>query len=167
MEQSKTLEILKQAILLETRGKAFYHQASGNSADPEVKKIFSILAEEEESHIRFLIEQYRSYQASGKFELSGLSEDDWHTTADQVLTDTIKGRISAAGFEAAAISAAIDMENRAIAVYSERADSADDPEEKRFYQWLAEWERGHHKLLFHLDQELKEKIWNDNSFWPF
>jgi hypothetical protein len=36
-----------------------------------------------------------------------------------------------------------------------------------FYQWLAEWERGHHQLLFQLDQELKEKIWTDNNFWAF
>ena len=56
------------------------------------------------------------------------------------------------------------MGNRAIAVYSERAENAQDENEKKFYQWLADWERGHHKLLYQIDQEIRDKIWYDNSF---
>ena len=84
-----------------------------------------------------------------------------------VLDKTITKRISAAGFEAAAISAAIDMENKAIEVYSTRAKESTDSEEKELYQFLADWEKGHHKILNDLNEELKEKIWYDNQFWPF
>jgi rubrerythrin len=79
----------------------------------------------------------------------------------------LKDKISAASFEASAISLAIEMENKAIAAYSERAENAEDEEEKKFYQWLADWEKSHHKLLFQIDQEIKDKIWYDNNFWPF
>jgi len=27
--------------------------------------------------------------------------------------------------------------------------------------------KGHLKVLNDIDNELKEKIWNDNQFWPF
>lgn len=167
MESSKTLEILKEAILFEKRGKAFYANAAANSKDDEVKKIFQIMSDEEDAHVKFLAEQYTKYQKDGKFDSSSLPATSGQLVADEVINKNLKDRINAAGFEASAISLAIDMENRAIAVYSERAENADDEEEKKFYHWLADWERGHHKLLYQLDQEIKEKIWYDNSFWPF
>jgi len=167
MENSKSLEILKQAILLEKRGKAFYTNAMENSKDEDVKKIFKTMADEEEEHIRFLAEQFKKYRDAGKFDASELPVIGEDNVSEQVLTKTIKDKISAASFEAAAIASAIDMENRAIAVYTERAENATDEEEKKFYLWLANWEKGHHKLLYHLDQELKEKIWFDNNFWAF
>lgn len=167
MENSKSLEILKQAILLEKRGKAFYTNAADNSRDDETRKIFRTMADEEEEHVKFLAEQFKKFKDSGKFDASELPKIEEETIVTEVLTKSITDNISSAGFEAAAISAAIDMENKAIEVYSERAKNAEDIEEKKFYQWLADWEKGHHKLLYQLDQELKEKVWFDNSFWAF
>lgn len=167
MEQNTTLEILKQAILLEKRGKVFYANAAETSVDPDVRNIFRIMAEEEDDHINFLVEQYNNYQDSGKFDFEEIPVSGGTPIADQVITKNITKKISAISFEASAISLAIDMENRAITAYSNRAELASDPAEKKFYSWLADWERGHHKILFQLDQELKEKIWTDNNFWAF
>ena len=167
MEDAKTIEILKQAILLEKRGRAFYLNAMENSTDSDVKGIFKIMADEEEDHVKFLSQQFKAYQNDGKFDPSIVVENEGVTVADEVLTKNIKDKISAASFEAAAIASAIDMENRAIAAYSERAKNAENEDERKFYQWLADWERGHHKILYQLDEELKEKIWFDNNFWPF
>ena len=89
------------------------------------------------------------------------------TEAVMILSEKVKNEISAAGFEAAAISAAIDFENRAVEVYQKRADEATDPNEKDMYQALADWERTHHRLLFKLNEDLKEQVWNDSNFWPF
>lgn len=167
MEPNTTLEILKHAILLETRGKAFYSNAAENSKDPDVRRIFTIMADEEDDHIKYLEDQFRSYRDEGRFEFTEQLGKGNYSVVDQVITNQIAERISAVSFEAAAISLAIDMENRAIAAYSERAGNAADPNEKAFFKWLADWERSHHKILFQLDQELKEKIWADNSFWAF
>jgi len=89
------------------------------------------------------------------------------TEAVMILSEQVKKEISAAGFEAAAISAAMDFETRAIEVYQGRADEATDSNEKEMYQMLADWERTHHHLLHKLNEDLKEQIWNDNNFWPF
>ncbi|MCK9616215.1 MAG: ferritin family protein [Lentimicrobiaceae bacterium] len=165
MNTNKTLDILKTAILLERRGKAFYEQVAAGTKDENTKKFFGLMAEEEQSHVEFLSRQYNSISKGGKFEkpVPNGSEQE----PEQVLTDAIKKNISAAGFEAAAISAAIDMETRAIEIYSKRAAETTDPHEKEMYLFLAEWEKGHHKILHELDEELKEKIWFDNQFWPF
>ena len=167
MKDERTIEILKQAILLEKRGRAFYLNAFENARDPDVKRIFQIMADEEEDHVKFLAQQYKTYQSQGKFDPAVALENDGKTVADEVLSSNIKDKISAASFEAAAIASAIDMENRAIAAYSERAENAETEDERQFYEWLADWERGHHKILYQLDQELKDKIWHDNNFWPF
>lgn len=165
MNESKAIEILKTALLLEKRGKAFYTKVANQAADPDVKQIFEIMAEEEDEHIRILSEQFvhlKQHQQFKEVKLPKGSDD----TASEILSGNIKDKISAASYEAAAISSAIDMENRAIEVYSERAKQAEDPEEKKLYQWLSNWEKGHHQILFELDNDLKERIWNDNHFWP-
>jgi rubrerythrin len=165
MEESKAIEILKTALLLERRGKAFYTKVADQAADPDVQQIFEIMAEEETEHIKFLSEQFIHYKQNQRFKNVKFPKGP-EDTASEILTDTIKGKISAASYEAAAISSAIDMETRAIKIYTDRAKLADDPDEKKFYQWLADWEKGHHKILFELNNELKERIWNDAHFWP-
>jgi len=167
MKPDVTLDILKQAILLEYRGKAFYTNAAESSKDPDVRNIFQIMAAEEDDHIRFLTEQLRHYREGGKFDFVEATSYENETITDEVITKSIVEKLSAVSFEAAAISLAIDMENRAITAYSERSAAATDPDEKKFYQWLAEWEQGHHLLLYQLDTELREKIWTDNNFWAF
>jgi len=162
-----TEDILKTAILLELRGKAFYTKAARETESEAVCKIFTIMAEEEDTHIEFLSKQFAAYKKSGRFAKNppGNPVDD--TEALMILNERAKKEISAAGFEAAAISAAIDFENRAVEVYQGRADETDDPNEKEMYQMLADWERTHHSLLYKLDEELREQIWHDNNFWPF
>jgi len=164
--KDKALDILKTAILLERQGKAFYTQAARNSESKSAKKIFDMMAEEEEEHIAFLTKQAQSYVKNHTFIHPETHVED-NGSNIEILTKKIKKEISAAGFEAAAISAAIDFENRAIKVYSDRAERATDPVEKKMYKMLADWEKGHHHLLFQLNEELKEEIWNDNNFWPF
>ncbi|MBE0649934.1 MAG: ferritin family protein [Bacteroidales bacterium] len=163
--QDTALEILKTAILLERQGKAFYTQAARNSKSPAVKQIFEDMAEEENEHIQFLTKQAQSYVENHQF-IAPENHPHEESNTD-ILTQQVKKEIDAASFEAAAISAAINFENKAIDVYAARAKEATSIEEKAVYTMLAEWERGHHHLLHRLSEDLKEEIWNDNNFWPF
>jgi len=166
MKDNKVIDILKEAILLERKGKAFYTSAARTSESKSAQKIFEMMAEEEDEHINFLTKQYKNYITNNEFLVveEHHEEDD---AANEILTEKIKKEINAASFEAAAISAAIDFENRAIAIYSGRAKEATNAKEKEMYQILADWESGHHNLLHKLSEDLKEQIWNDNNFWPF
>lgn len=162
----KAVEVLKTAILLERRGKAFYTQAARQSESKSAKQIFEMMAEEEDAHIDFLTRQFKSYLDNQEFLKSDPAPEEDEAVVE-ILSEKIKQEINAASFEAAAISAAIDFENKAIEVYSNRAAESDDPNEKEMYQMLADWEKGHHHLLHKLNEDLKEQIWNDNNFWPF
>jgi rubrerythrin len=165
---SKSAEdILKTAILLELRGKAFYTTAAGQSKSEAVRMIFTMMAEEEVAHVEFLSRQFAEYEKSGKFARNEMEKPVDDTEAAMILSERVKKEISAAGFEAAAISAAIDFENRAMEVYQGRANETADPNEKEMYQMLADWERTHFRLLHKLNEDLKEQVWHDNNFWPF
>jgi rubrerythrin len=160
-------DILKTAILLELRGKAFYTTTAREARSEAVRKIFTMMAQEEDAHIKFLSRQFAEFEKSGKFAKNEAESPAEDTVAAEILSEQVKKEISAAGFEAAAISAAIDFENRAVDVYQERAGEATDPNEKEMYQVLADWERTHFRLLHKLNEELKEQVWHDNNFWPF
>lgn len=166
MEENSTLDILKQAILLEKRGKAFYQNVAERTENRAARDVFEMMAAEEQKHIDTLSEQFKAYRKEKKF-IPGSHDSESSSVASKVLTEEIKEKISASGFEAAAISAAILMEERAIKLYSESMENTSDPEAKALFEWLTRWEREHLGLLLDIDKTLKEKIWFDNKFWPF
>ncbi len=167
MNDNSAINVLKSAILLERKGKAFYSTIAKQTQSAAVKKIFTMMAEEEDEHIKFLSRQFASYDKHHEFIKNEAVTPEDDTEEVKILTEEIKKQISAASFEAAAISAAIDFENKAIEIYSDRAEAATDQNEKEMYQMLADWEKTHHHLLHRLSEDLKEEIWNDNNFWPF
>lgn len=168
MDTKTTTDILKEAILLEQRGRAFYSNIAAQTQSEAVKMLFTMIADEEQEHIRFLSEQYRYYQKHNFFMSVALQTVDTpDDVAKSVLTAEMKNQISAAGYEAAAISAAMDFEAKAVELYSSRSEAASDTNEKALYKMLADWERGHHQWLARIDKDLREEIWYDNNFWPF
>jgi rubrerythrin len=167
MRKSDTIEILKNAILLERRGRAFYKKIAEQAENQKIKAVFEMMADEEQKHMKVLGEQYTAFCTTEKFVPGRFDGEETSDVSSEVLTDAVKGKISAAGFEAAAISAAISMEERAVKLYAESAAAAVDPEAKALYEWLAQWERTHLKFLMDLDKALIESVWFDNRFWPF
>lgn len=167
MEENEVLEILKQAILLERRGKAFYKKVAEQTENKAVGDFFETMAAEEQKHMQILSDQYKAYRQQRKFTPGDYDKSDTSQAASNVLIQEIKDKITAAGFEAAAISAAISMEERAVKLYSQSAKTSADPEARALYQWLSSWEREHLNALMDIDKALVEKIWFDNKFWPF
>ena len=167
MNTDSTVEILKQAILLEKRGQAFYSQVARQASGKAVKQFFEMMADEEVKHVQILSDQFKSYKDNNRFTPEAVDADHSEEVAAKVLTQEMKNEISAADYEAAAISAAMSMEENAIKLYADRAEVAEDSNEKALYAWLAKWEMQHLRFLSEVDKDLKEAVWNDATFWPF
>jgi rubrerythrin len=160
--------ILKEAILLEMKGKAFYQNVAEKSDSEAARKIFQMMADEEDEHILFLSKQFQNYKKNQKFEKPAeYVEHPEEEIALKVLTEQLVKETNAASFEASAISAAMDFEKRAVKLYKDRAEEAVDPFEKELYTMLYKWEMGHEKALHEMNEMLREDIWNDNNFWAF
>jgi len=166
MAETKEIEVLKTALLLEKQGRAFYQRVSEDSESRAVSGLFAVMAEEEGKHIEYLSKQFANFSAKGEF-IEQEPEESAGSAVQEILSSEIRKQISAAGYEAAAISAAIEMENRAVSVYRGRAEASDDPREQKLYNWLAQWETGHLKFLAEINDELLEEVWYESSFWPF
>lgn len=162
----KVVDILKSAILIEKRGVSFYSSVAKHTENSEVKRIFSILAEEEKQHEKALSDLYQQKDKNYS-DMTFTLKNTPHNLIDEIQTEKIINSINSASFEGAAIAAGIDMEKQSIDVYSAKAEKSENNEEKAFYQKLADWEKTHLDLLNYLDEELKKRIWFDNSFWPF
>jgi rubrerythrin len=161
------MDILKEALLLEKRGQAFYRTTAEQAAHTSVKEFFQTMADEEAHHVRILEEQFRGYSQSSHFSPMNVKATSRTPLADMVLSDDLKQQIAAADFESAAVSAAMLMEEKAVALYSKQAETSQNENEKALYQWLTDWEQGHLSFLARLDREIKESLWEDNRFWPF
>lgn len=167
MDETKSLEILKQAILLEKRGKSFYQTVSEQAENDAVKSFFKFMANEELKHIEILESQFKAYAKNGAFEPNSYDKNETSDIESQILNAEIKDKISATSYEAAVIGAAISMEKQAVKIYSEQAKTATDPEEQNLYAWLVSWENSHLNMLLDIDKALIQKVWFDNHFWPF
>ncbi len=167
MSSSNVLDILKNAYVMEQRGKTLYETAAEHADDAEVKEFFLALAEDEKVHMKILEHQLNAVHHSGRFEEHNYETDGQGSAGLDILDDTLIQKINAAGFEATAVTAAVGFEEKAVRVYAERAKETADPEEKRVYDWLSSWENLHLKKLTALQEALTKKAWEDNSFWPF
>lgn len=161
----RTLNAIKEAILLEKRGQVLYRSVAEKTESATVRDIFIKMAEEEEKHEQTLAVHYSSLVSSGKLAAIGkLGQVDDHT--GEMITDKVRKEIRAAGYEAAAIAAAIALEKEAERFYLEKRDNAESTVERELFHWLATWEHGHLELLASMDRALMEDIWFQNSFWP-
>jgi rubrerythrin len=159
------IEAIKGAILLERRGWAFYSKVATTTKSESVREVFSSMAEEEKRHEEALSLHYSSLVRDGSLAAVttlGQASD----ISGEILSRKVISEIDAAGYEAAAISAAMAMEASAEKYYRERASEAGSGIEGDLFNWLADWEHGHLEMLAQMDRALMEKIWFENSFWP-
>lgn len=160
-----TLNAIKEAILLEKRGQVLYRSVADKTDSAAVREVFTKMAEEEKNHEETLKLHYSSLVSSGKLAaIDTLGQVEDHT--GEIIRDKVRKEIKAAGYEAAAIAAAIALEKEAERFYLEKRDAAGSDIEKDLFDWLATWEHGHMELLASMDRALMEDIWFENSFWP-
>ncbi len=159
------LDIIKNAMLLEKQGETFYLTNAVTTKNAEVKELFETFAREEDVHFKTLQKMFENIKETGNVAASTmlptLSE-----TVDKVLTDKIRASIKASDYEAAAIAASMNFEEKAVKYYAEYAEKAQDENEKKLFQELAAWERTHLAFLADLNDSLREDIWHDQNFWP-
>ena len=139
------MDILEFAMKMELDGKAFYDKQARNTSNPELKKIFQHLAEEEERHYLFFknmkegnlaeaAEQVRSSDTLTKVknifvELSSKSDQ---TFGDEELTAWME---------------AMQIEEKAESFYREKANEEKEPGKKELLSKIADEEQNHIHMI--------------------
>lgn len=159
---------LRAAMQGERTGYEFYKMAASNTADPQGKKTFEMLAAEEQSHFDFLRRHYLSLMETGQLSKDArLSKAKDLGEEHPIFSAELKGRIKGAHFEMSALAIAAQLELNGINHYREQAAKAHSPEARKLFQELVEWESGHYEAFIRQQQELQEAYWGEAGFSPF
>jgi len=146
----RTIQMLAKALEMETKGKAFYENASSTSINALGREIFQMLRNDEIIHmdrIRKIYESLNAGQAwSGQWKGMEVEHKDLQTLFTEMASEhgpTIKAEPG----DLEALDVGIDLEQRAVAFYEEHLTKATDPLEREFTERMIAEERSHHGAL--------------------
>jgi len=169
-DKNDLFQILKDAIKVESDSYHFYKTASEKTQDPKGREMFESLASDEIQHTEALKKQYRLYKQEGKFvwqekELEKKSAFD-PSSESPIFSEDFKERISDNHFEMTALSIGVMLEQNSIDFYRKSAEKSEDPQAKKLFLYLANWEGEHLRALIAQQNYLKEEYWTEARFFP-
>jgi rubrerythrin len=161
-------EVLRKAYQIEVDGYTFYSMAADKSDKPAVQELFDKLASDEVQHKAYLKTVMGSYEDKGieAFNVH-LRDPDLKAFSGTIFTDAFKQQAEGADFELGVLSIGMTLENNAINYFAGAAQHALEAEVKKFYEFLADWERGHLEALRMLYGGVREDFWQESSFSPY
>jgi rubrerythrin len=149
-EANAALTALNQAIELEVKGHRFYLEAAECITNPKGAEMFRSLADDEVIHERILRRQLDALtQGEGWVWPEGVAEVTANLAAlifpqsEKVCGEALRPDES----DLDALLFALQIENESFNLYREMAQTTDDPNGKRMYEYLAKVERGHFEQL--------------------
>lgn len=139
------IESLKEALKMEEDGSLYYKEAMSRVESKLAKDVFEFLMKAELEHIKKINHLYKSLSETGKWPDLVLTReslerpDNIFGKAMSDIDEKIKG--STTDIEALRTSA--KLEDDGIKYYQSRADTTEEPFEKKFYLLMAQEEREH------------------------
>lgn len=135
------MDIFDFAIQMEQDGRQYYLDLAGQTAHQGLQTILTTLADDEQKHARMIDQSRTGY--------CGVSETTVLATARNVFQQAREfgEAVDLSGNEAAMYRHAMELEQKSISFYLDRADQQDQPELKQLLKGLADEERKHYRLL--------------------
>lgn len=158
-------DVLKRAMLLEMNGKEFFAMAAKTATSAVAKELFEHMVKEEEHHLHILQLTFKRHLEAGKVVLPSEEELAFGFN-DPIIDKSFLMELRNSQFDSSAISIALTLEEKAFKFYQKEEQAANDPEIKKLFTWLTDWEIDHHRKLLALEEDFREEVWNDANFWP-
>ena len=166
-EQLQTaMDAVRTAIVTEIKGLELYQTAAAKCEDPDAKRMFEALAEEERRHKAYLDTHYASLVKSGQWAATQLTPLQQERVEEFILDESFRRSLRRGTFEMAVIAIAVDLEAKAVEFYREVATNAEDEETRRVFQHLVAWEEGHHRQFLAMEKEMRDAYFSDRGFAP-
>ena len=159
------LDILKKAIIMEIAGLQFFLTAAEKTNSKKAREMFRQLAEDEVEH-KNLLEKILKQVAAGENNIE-IPSPEKHVQIDHpIIGQELRESLKSTWFDTSALNIGVMLEQRAVNFYTEESKKTNDPELKKLFAWLIEWEQGHLDALLKIEDDLKEQFWFDQGFWP-
>lgn len=160
------LSIVRQAILNEVEGRAFYEMAAAQASNAEVKAALEHLGNEEKEHERWLRSLNRSLQEKNAFVLDWDKMMELAKVKSPGIFDKTGEAFQFNAMELAMFGAGLLMEKNSIDFYKKAAEDAVTPEAKKLYEQLVKWETVHLDKLELIHEMLRNEWWEKQQFSP-
>ena len=162
------LDVLRKAYQIEVDGYTFYSMTAERATKPAVQELFAKLAEDEIQHQAFLRSVGRDYDAKGVQAFAmNLRSPELRAINQAVFSAKFREQAAGAEFEMGVLSVGMTLETNAYTYFSNAAAGAGEPEVKKFYQFLADWEKQHFDALQRLYNTVRTDYFASASFAPF
>jgi rubrerythrin len=165
-EDMSAVEALQRAIELEINGLQFYQMAAKQSESPKVKELFEEFAKEEITHRHVLEQTFAQLIETGQWKSPQMPKPDKYKFHDSILNREFKESMKKGLFEATALSIGVMLEQRAAQFYHAAHKKAKDPNAKKLFKWLSDWESGHLDKMISLEQNVRKEYWAEANFYP-
>ncbi|MBD3162050.1 MAG: hypothetical protein GF346_07120 [Candidatus Eisenbacteria bacterium] len=160
------IDAVRTAIITEIKGLELYQTAAAKAEDPDARRMFEMLADEERGHKAYLEKHYESLMKTGEWDKTELSPRSEEEVGEFIIDDAFRRSLRRGNFEMAVVAIAVDLEAKAVAFYKEVAEQAEDPETRQVFEHLARWEEGHHQQFLEMERELRDSYFSDRGFAP-
>lgn len=141
------MDILEFAMQMELDGKEFYLRGAESTREQNLKKIFEMLADEEERHYRFFQKLQRGdVAAEEELDAGGPGTMDASKTLFRQLAD--RGATTLVGSDARSLwQKAREIEEKSEKLYRDKADEETDENRKKLLNRIADEEQNHIYLV--------------------
>lgn len=164
----RVIDILRKAYQIEVDGYTFYSMTADRADKPAVQDLFGRLAQDEVQHQAFLRSVMKNYHDRGVDAFSmNVVMPDLRAFSEKVFTDRFREQAEGAEFEMAALSVGMTLEKNAVAYFSGAVEQATEAEVRKFYEFLADWERQHLAALSSLSEAIRTDFWEKGGFSPY
>ncbi len=138
--------VFQTAMKSEIEGRELYKMAAEKTADTKAKKVFQMLADEEQSHYDKLLAMAKAHDAGEAIPAADLpAPTSFEDAESPIFTREFKEKVS--DFDMTALSIGIKLEIESEKFYREAAGGANQKEVKDLFNKLADWEKGHYNFL--------------------
>lgn len=165
---SDALNILAYAIKREEQGEQFYLENIKKVNSKATRAILESLAEMEKEHAELLKGRYEALSKSGKW--LPVLEDIKGASVFQVryeVEKTTKADLQSDLSDITILRMAYLIENDLAEFYKKAAEGIEDPEGKKLFLALSEWEVEHKNALYKVYLDHFHDNWFDAEFAPF
>ncbi len=154
-------KIYEYALQREEEGFRFFSDHAANTRHAVIKEIFERLADEEANHISFIKRHLAATddsQPAGESDLAGSGWFDQRAAAEQLEQSLSESMLP----DVAVLRTAFLIE-RDLAEFYEMAANRAEGQNRKVFQQLAAWERGHETLF----KELHDRIFKHYTEMPW
>lgn len=144
------MDVLVQAMKLESDGRRFYETIAEHMTDPEAAAMFTQLAADEVDHYNYIERQYLALEAGkGWSEIAEMASVEVIDAVSVVFPPEkqVLDELPSSPSEEDALLFALGVEDKSFKLYHNSAQIAKDPEAKKLFMQLAGAEQTHFNVV--------------------